>query len=81
MVQKSEKVEKFQKISKNHIFPPPKNINNKRRKKPAEKNAILLVLKYQEDAIQPELSRPARFRFQGGQYKPDGQTNGRNSCV
>ena len=30
-----------------------------------EKNAILLVFQYY-DMIQPDLSSPARFRFQGG---------------
>ena len=42
-------------------------------KKIAKKNAFLLVFQYQEDAIQPELSSPARFRFQGGQYERDGR--------
>ena len=43
-----------------------------RRKK--KKNAILLVFQYKEDAIRPELSSPARFRFQGGSPERDGRT-------
>ena len=42
-----------------------------------EKKAIFLVFHYQEDAIRPELSSPARFRFQGGSPKHDGRTDGR----
>ena len=40
--------------------------------KKEEKNALLLVFQYEEDAIQPELSSPARFRFQGGSPERDG---------
>ena len=36
------------------------------KKQEQKQNGILLVFQYQEDAIQPELSSPARFRIQGG---------------
>ena len=43
-----------------------------------EKNAILLVFQYQEDAIRPELFSPAIFRIKGGSPERDGRrTDGR----
>ena len=56
-IQKSRKIPRNLKKSlffKNKMFWKKKNCQ--------KKNAILLVFQYQEDAIQPELSRPARFR-------------------
>ena len=43
-----------------------------------KRNAILLVFQYYENAIQPELSSPARFRFQGRHYERDGQAEPEN---
>ena len=63
---------KSQKSQKNHLF------QNK-------KNAILLVLPNEEISLRPELSRPPRFRIQGGWSERYGGrmnelTNG-NPCV
>ena len=44
----------------------------------AKKKTIFLVFQYKDDAIRPELSSPARSRFQGGPLsvtKDKGQTN------
>ena len=38
-----------------------------------KKNAIIIVFQYEEDAIGPELSSPARFRIQGGYPERDGR--------
>ena len=52
-----------------------------------KKNTIFLVFQYQEDAIRPELSSPARCRILGGYPEPDGggqsrtEQDGRNLCV
>ena len=35
-------------------------------KKEEEKNVIVLVFQYKDDAIRPELSSPPRFKIQGG---------------
>ena len=56
IVRKSENLEKSQKIT---FF-----LNCRRKKE--EKNAILLGLPIEEISLRPELSSPARFRFQGG---------------
>ena len=40
-------------------------------KKAVKNFSILLVVQYQEDAIGPELSSPARFRIQSGQPERD----------
>ena len=37
-----------------------------------QKNYILLILPIKEISLQPELSSPARFRFQGGYPERDG---------
>ena len=45
-----------------------KKISQKKRK---EKNAMLLVFQYKDDAIRPELSSPPCFRIQGGYPERD----------
>ena len=63
---KSENLKKCRKIQKNHFFSKNLKKEKKRRKKSPKKNAILLVLPIEEISLRPELSSPARFRFQGG---------------
>ena len=54
-------------VLQSSLFQKYKNLGkSEEEEKMPEKNAILLVLQYQEDAIRPELSGPARFRIQGG---------------
>ena len=60
---KSENLKVSQTISKKLL---------KKKKKLPEKNAILLVFNYQEDAIRPELFISSRFRIQGGYTERDG---------
>ena len=49
--------------------------------KKEEQNAIPLVLPIEEISLRPELSSPARFRIQGGQYERDGRTDGRTKEI
>ena len=64
MVKKSDNLKKPQKISFfSTIFFVEEKKKNCRKK---EKNAILLVFQYYEDAIRPELSSLPRFGIQGG---------------
>ena len=65
-------IQKSQKISKNPFFFSSSFFSSKNQR---EKNAILLVFQHQEDAIQPELSSPPRFRIQGrdGRTKDKGR--------
>ena len=44
----------------------------KKNKKRRRKNAMTLVFQYKEDAIQPELCSPSRFRIQGWSPERDG---------
>ena len=62
---KSENLKKRFKKSKK-IFFFQKIWNFKKRKKNAEKNAILLVLTNEEISLRPELVSPPHFRIQGG---------------
>ena len=49
------------------------------QKKEEEKNANHFVFQYYDNAFQPELSSPARFRIQGGSSEPDGGGGGRTN--
>ena len=72
---------KYQTIKKIHFF---RFLFCFEKKNHRKKNAILLVFQYQEDAIQPEFSSPARFRFQGGYPQRDGggqRRRRKSSCL
>ena len=60
MFKKSKNLEKSKKISKIQFFSTNKNVKEKFFAK--KKNAILSIFQYQEDAISPQLSSPARFK-------------------
>ena len=69
----------IKKIKKN-FFKKSENFEEEKkfRRKIKIKNAIILVLPIEEISLQPELSRPLRFRIQGGgtvSFTKDGRTD------